>query len=361
MLDRGETGRPTDRARLPVATGSAPPTTAVLYQVAAASADDIRDGRHRIVVNQYNPGIGGLIARFRHLFPADERGTAGLADHLRSWIADAFPGAAPRQLTLSGDVNGMHHAADGLLPPLRWPGEPRSADAPPDTENPVGIRHDAADGTLELVGRDGRAVAPVYLGVVPQHLIPGAARLLLCLADPWVNGSRLSCTRSPLDVGPPPAQDSVEALPGKRHGRLELGRSTWRFAPELMPHPERGEAPSAFFRRVHQWRTGHGIPDEVFLSVEGASPMSGQGANKPLWLSFESPHAVWAAAVHVKAVGQAVAIRLADASPGRDAYWVRDGQGQRRAAEHVSLLRWERPRPGAARRGEPSRTQRTER
>lgn len=351
MLDRAAMGRPTDRAWLPVSASSAPPTTAVLYQVAAASADDIREGRHRTVVNQYNPGVGGIIARFRRLFASGEPGSDGadgLTEHMRTWIADAFPEAVARQVTLSGDVNGMHHAADGILPPLRWPGEPSradgsdgSADAAPGSR--VGVRHDPATGTLELTGPDGESVAPVYLGVVPQHLIPGVARLLLCLADPWVNGSRMCCTRSPFDVGPPPEQGSVEAIAGRSHGRLVLERRAWRFAPELMPRPEPGETPAAFFRRVHNWRTGHDIPDEVFLSVEGTSPMSDQAATKPLWLSFASPHALWAAASHVGAVRQAVAIRLADASPDRSEYWVRDDAGSRRATEHVSLLRWERP------------------
>ncbi|AJC59437.1 lantibiotic dehydratase domain-containing protein [Streptomyces sp. 769] len=352
MLDRAAMGRPTDRAWLPVSASSAPPTTAVLYQVAAASADDVRKGRHRSVVNQYNPGVGGLIARFHHLFASDELGSdgaagtdgaAGLTEHLRTWIIDAFPGAVARQVTLSGDVNGMHHAADGILPPLRWPGEPSHTDTDGFPGTRVGAQHDSATGTLELTGPDGETVAPVYLGVVPQHLIPGVARLLLCLADPWVNGSRMCCTRSPFDVGPPPEQGAVEAIVGRSHGRLVLERRAWRFAPELMPRPEPGETPATFFRRVHHWRTAHGIPDEVFLSVEGTSPMSDQAATKPLWLSFASPHAVWAAASHVGAVGQAVAVRLADAAPDRSKYWVRDGAGLRRATEHVSLLRWERP------------------
>ncbi|MFB7633386.1 hypothetical protein ACFC0M_20945 [Streptomyces sp. NPDC056149] len=346
MLDRAAMGRPTDRAWLPVSASSAPPTTAVLYQVAAASADDVRKGRHRSVVNQYNPGVGGLIARFHRLFASDEPGSdgaAGLTEHLRTWITDAFPGAVARQVTLSGDVNGMHHAANGILPPLRWPGEPSHTDTDGFPANRFGAQHDSATGTLELTGPDGETVAPVYLGVVPQHLIPGVARLLLCLADPWVNGSRMCCTRSPFDIGPPPEQGAVEAIVGRSHGRLVLERRAWRFAPDLMPRPEPGETPATFFRRVHHWRTAHGIPDEVFLSVEGTSPMSDQAATKPLWLSFASPHAVWAAASHVGTVGQAVAVRLADAAPDRSKYWVRDGAGMRRATEHVSLLRWERP------------------
>ncbi|MGW1173538.1 hypothetical protein ACWD4P_07435 [Kitasatospora sp. NPDC002543] len=356
LLDRGMVGRPTDRAWLPVSASSAPPTTAVLYQLAAASADDIRQGRHRLVVNQYNPGMGGLVARFRALLAPGRPGEMGLTEHLQGWVADAFPQAVPCQLTLSGDVNGMHRAADGVLPGLRWPGEPSGPGGSPGSASGITVEHDPTTDTLRLATEDGETIAPVYLGVVPIHLIPGVARLLLSLADPWVNGSRLSCTRSPLDATSPPQQGGVELLPGVSHGRLVLGRRTWRFAPGVIPRPEKGETPVAFFRRMHRWRVGHGIPDEVFLSVESSVPTGDQAATKPAWLSFLSPHAVWAAATQLGSATHMVAIRLAVAAPDRSEYWVRDGRGLSRAAEHISLLRWERPEPAQAGRHEPDGT-----
>ncbi|MGA4799951.1 hypothetical protein [Streptomyces lavendulocolor] len=352
--DHAESGRPTDRAWLPVSAGSAPPTTAVLYQVAARSTDDIRRGDHLLVVNQYNSGIGGLVARFRHGLDRLVPEQAGLTHQLRAWIADLFPHATPRQVTLSGDVNGMHHAADGVLPPLHWPGEPSYANQVPREEAAASMRHCPVTDTLEFTDPSGMSLAPVYLGVVPQHLVPGVARLLLCLADPWVNGSRLCCTTNPVDVPPPPVGEDIEVTPRETHHRLVLGRHTWRFAPDVLPTPAKGEIPSAFFRRVHEWRTSHGIPDEVFLSVEAASWPSAAASSqgKPLWLSFRSPHAVWAAVHHVGRARGARAVRLAEACPDRAAYWLRDTSGRHRAAEHVSLLRWERPTPEARHVGE---------
>ncbi|MEU8581324.1 hypothetical protein [Streptomyces abikoensis] len=337
-------GTTTPRAWLPVGRSSAPPTTAVLYQIAAASAEDVRTGRYKLVVNQYNPGMGGLVARFRRLLAAGGPGEPDLTDMLRTWIRGSFREAEPVQVTLSGDVNGMHYAADGILPSFQWPGEPGSEGALPDASGATAsVRHDAENGTLELTGADGRAVAPVYLGVVPAHLVSGVARLLLCLADPWVNGSRLCCTRSPLDVDPPLPEGAVEELPGDERGRLVLGRHTWRFAPDEMPRPGRGERPEEFFRRMHRWRTGHGIPAEVFLSLGGSPSMASAAARKPMWLSFHSPHSVWAAIHHIRDLDTTMSVRLSATLPGLSEYWVRDGDGLAHATEHVSLLRWGRP------------------
>ncbi|MFI1799343.1 hypothetical protein ACH427_18615 [Streptomyces sp. NPDC020379] len=345
MADYRAIGTPTERAWLPVGRSSAPPTTAVLYQLAAESADDVRAGRYKLVVNQYNPGMGGLVARFRKLLKADRPGETDLTEGLRTWIGDSFPEAEPLQVTLSGDVNGMHYAAAGVLPPFHWPGEPGSEGVAPDGA-PVALHHDAETGTLEMTGALGQAVAPVYLGVVPSHLVSGVARLLLCLADPWVNGSRLCCTRSPLDTDPPLPDGAVEELPGDERGRLVLGRRAWRFAPGQMPRPEPGEGAEEFFRRVHRWRTGHGMPDEVFLSLSGSPSVSSAAVRKPLWLSFRSPHAVWAAVHHTRDLDPATSVRLAEALPGPTGHWIRDDDGMRHATEHVSLLRWDRPRPG---------------
>lgn len=348
--DHRDSGRPTERAWLPVSPSSAPPTTAVLHQLAADAEDAVEEGRHLTVVNQYNSGVGGLLARFRRLLdtPAPE---GNLTERLREWTGALFPGAAPHEVTLSGDVNGMHEAAEGVLPPLRWPNEPARSDEPyagaPGGER-VALRHDPAGDTLVLTDRAGRVVAPVYLGVVPQHLVPGPARLLLCLADPWVNGSRMCCTRNPVEVAPPPSAGAVERTARSTHGRLVLARESWRMAPELLPRPGKGEEAAAFFRRVHRWRTSHGMPEEVFLSVENppGDPENTPAAAKPLWLSFASPHAVWAAVNHVRKAPRAVAVRLSEACPDRSAYWLRDRAGHHRAVEHVSLLRWERPVAG---------------
>ncbi|THA46557.1 lantibiotic dehydratase [Streptomyces sp. A1136] len=343
--DHGESGRPTDRAWLPVSVSSAPPTAAVLYQVAARSTDAVRLGEYQLVVNQYNSGVGGLLARFRHQLDGPVADGAGLTNQLQGWIADLFPHAVPHQLTLSGDVNGMHRAAGGVLPALHWPGEPSHAGEAVQAEVPPTMSHCPVTNTLEVADHTGRALAPVYLGVVPQHLIPGVARLLLCLADPWVNGSRLCCTPNPVDGSPPITGEAMKLVPRQVHNRLVLQRRTWRLAPDALPQPTKGEQPSAYFRRVHAWRVSRGLPDEVFVSVESPFTAAGTASSqgKPFWLSFRSPHAIWAAANHIARAKNATAVRFAETCPDRSAYWLRDDSGSRRAAEHVSLLRWQRP------------------
>ncbi|MCX4731497.1 hypothetical protein [Streptomyces sp. NBC_01363] len=345
QLDHRDSGRPTDRAWLPVSASSAPPTAGTLYQVAAQSPEDIQLGRHQTIVNQYNSGVGGLIARFRKQLNSSKTPREGLTQQLQDWATELFPQADPHQVTLAGDVNGMHDAADGILPRLRWPSEPCRPDESPNSDVPFGIKHNPTTDTLEFVGREGRTIAPVYLGVVPQHLVPGVARLLLCLADPWVNGSRMCCTRSPIDVSPPPADKEIELIPRRTHRRLVLGRRTWRFDPAVLPRPGVGEAPAAYFRRMHEWRSSQGIPDEVFVSVESPSLLTKMtpSSGKPFWLSFRSPHAIWAALNQIGKANQATAIRLSEAHPHRSSFWVRDNLGRHHAAEHVSLMRWERP------------------
>ncbi|MFJ4338495.1 hypothetical protein [Streptomyces sp. NPDC088915] len=350
-LDHRTMGSPTERARLPVSASSAPPTTAVLYQIAAASAEDIGEGRHRVVVNQYNPGVGGLVARFRHILDEpgsttpDGRTETALTPALRAWIDALYPHATPRQLTLAGDVNGMHKIADGVLADhLDWPGEPVSSGRRARPFTGIGVRHSTADDTLTLVGPDDRPVAPVYLGVVPLHLVPGVARLLLCLSDPWVNGCRLRCTPSPLDVPSPLGPDDIRITERVTQGRLVLGRRTWRCTPGVVPRPERSESDVAFHRRIQRWRLAHALPERVFLSIESVTSRD-PSAVKPTWLSFASPHAVRAALSRIGAP-DVTGVRFAEMTPTPEEFWVRDDQGLRRAAEHVTLLRWERPVQG---------------
>nr|BFE86251.1 hypothetical protein GCM10020093_088520 [Planobispora longispora] len=65
-------------------------------------------------------------------------------------------------------------------------------------------------------------------------------------------------------------------------------------------------------------------------------------------LDFRSPHSLHAVAS--LAVDGVVAMALAEPLPGRHGYWLPGPDGRHHAVEHVSYLRWDRPRPGG---GEP--------
>ncbi|MBG0827798.1 lantibiotic dehydratase [Planomonospora sp. ID67723] len=335
-------GRATERAWLPVGPSSAPPTVAVAYQLAAESEQALHRGGHRLVVNQLNPGSGGLVARFRTVLD----GPDGLADRLRAWTSGNFPEAQPRELVISADVNGLQYACCGAIPALTWPSELPLADGG-DTlaVSELSVVHDAAAGTLTLLDPHGRPVAPVYLGVVPQHLVLGPARYLMVIGDPWVQGSGLSCARSPSDRITEPAGE-VETTARQGFGRVVTKRATWRIRPADFPRPERGEPAAGYFHRADRWRRRLGIPEEVFLSLETPGISMEHGKRKPVLLDFRSPHSLHAAAG--LAVDGVVAMSLAESLPGRHGYWL-PGPDGRHAVEHVSYLRWERPRSDGGR------------
>ncbi|GGP95409.1 lantibiotic dehydratase [Streptosporangium pseudovulgare] len=332
-------GRPTERAWLPVGPSSAPPSAAVAYQVVAESAEALRRGDHRLVVNQINPGSGGLVARFRTVLD----GPDGLAGRLRAWIGGNFPEAEPRELVISADVNGLQHACCGTIPALTWPSELPLADGGDALAvSELSVVHDAAAGTLTLLDPYGRPVAPVYLGVVPQHLVLGPARYLMVIGDPWVLGTGLSCARGPAERVTEPAGE-VETSARQGFGRVVTRRATWRIRPGDFPRPERGEPPVEYFRRADRWRRRLGVPEEVFVSLETPAISMEHGKRKPVLLDFRSPHSLHAVAG--LAVDGVVAMSLAESLPGRDGYWLPGPDGCHHAVEHLSYLRWERPRP----------------
>lgn len=99
---------------LPVGASSAPPSTSVLFQVAGHSLHDVRRGRHLIVVNQFHPGGGGLISRFR-----SDRGERDLRCALREWAGALYPQAKVVEFIASCGVNDMQSACEGTFPRLR--------------------------------------------------------------------------------------------------------------------------------------------------------------------------------------------------------------------------------------------------
>lgn len=316
------------RAHAPVSPTSAPPTASVFFQVAASTPDAIDRGDFLLVLNQLNPGVGALLARHAPLLgPAVERAVA-------DWLGDLHPGAELIEVPVSADWNSLQAPLPALLPALRWPGEaPRSGAVTVGLDELV-LEHDAREGTLTL-RRAGRALAPVYLGTVPPHLVSGALRVLLTLGNPWMLGDP---TRHAAATATP---ERVEAVARAQQGRLVLRRAHWRVPPGEFPVRGAREAPLAFLRRVRAFQAAHELPAEVFMTVERSGMTHSARARKPMWVRFDSLHALEAAARSVDA--DALAVQLTEALPGPGERWaIPPATGASRVAEFVSLLRWER-------------------
>ncbi|MFI6499651.1 lantibiotic dehydratase [Nonomuraea typhae] len=321
---------PGDRAWLPVGPTSARPSAAVLFQLAAPSAQQATQGDYRLVVNQFSAGSGALFARFAGLLGVEFR------DRLREYVMRARPGIECRELVLWTDCNTAQAECAGLLPPLTLPGEPTRASGI--TLDDMLLVHDAATDTLSLTDQSGAPVGLAYLGLVPQHMMHSYARLLAVLADPWVNGapqSDYTLTRLP-ELLPRCCPDEVVALPRDGFGRVVTRRASWLVPVTALPLPRErdGVDDLKVALQLYEFRRTHGMPEEVFVHQLGFTG----GDRKPLWVSLAAPLSAqvlggWldAATTHV---------RVTEALPARDAHPQLDPQGRPRAVEHAAMLTW---------------------
>ncbi|MFF8838284.1 hypothetical protein [Streptomyces sp. NPDC015130] len=333
VADRAERETAGERAWLPVGPSSAPPASAVLFQLAASGPEAVRAGDYRLVVNQFNPGTGGLVTRFGGLLGE------GFRDRLRAHVRACWPGRTCRELVLWTEINTAQSRSAGLLPPLVLPGEV-PADEGLDLTDTV-LTHDPGEGTLALRDRAGEPVGLAYLGLVPPHLFPPFARLLAVLADPWVNGSPHSDYVLPFGLQ---ERRTEEVVPSARtgFGRVTVSRASWVVPAAALPVPRPGESDAETVLRAEEFRRAHGLPEEVFCHrLTGFGPGEQGTDRKPLWVSLTSPLSL---SVLAQWAGPATGhLRLVEALPVRSAHPLRDAAGGTRAAEHIALLRWRRP------------------
>ncbi|MEU4584681.1 lantibiotic dehydratase [Kitasatospora aureofaciens] len=324
-----------ERAHLPVGRTSAPPSTAVLYQLAANSAEAAHRGDYRMVVNQYGSALGGLVTRFGGLL-----GEQTVADAQLGWLRSLFPGCEVRTLTFASQVNNLQHAGAGYLPQIHWPAERQYRSADSLGFDRLALRHDAATDTLEFEDSAGRPVAPVYTGIVPAHIATGAARLALAVMDPWIDRSPLTRDNHPFLRAQELAAAGNEAVatPRATAGRVVLRRARWILPASSFPAPERGESRADHLVRLERWRRDLRLPREVFFLAQGTDPLDAN-RRKPMWLDLASPHSV---ATALPLITGAHTLRVEEALPGRDEAWVTGPDGPR-MCEHVSFLAWDRP------------------
>ncbi|MGW3041154.1 lantibiotic dehydratase [Kitasatospora sp. NPDC001159] len=323
------------RAHLPVGRTSAPPSTAVLYQLAANDAEAAHRGDYRMVVNQYGSALGGLVTRFGSLL-----GEQAVADAQLGWLSSLFPGCEVRTLTFASQVNNLQHAGAGYLPQIHWPAERQHRSADSLGFDRLALRHDAATDTLEFEDSTGRPVAPVYTGIVPAHIATGAARLALAVMDPWIDRSPLTGDNHPFLRAQALAASGTEAVatPRATAGRVVLRRARWVLPASAFPAPERGESTADHLMRLDRWRRDRKLPREVFFLALGDDPLDAN-RRKPMWLDLASPHSV---ATALPLIAGAHTLRFEEALPSREEAWVAGSDGPR-MCEHVSFLAWDRP------------------
>lgn len=319
----------------PVGRSSAAPSCAVMYQVCAGTTEKATNGEGELVLNQFNPGLGGLVARFE----PGENGTSEVRDGLRAWIRRLYPEATPLEFITSSDVNDMQAVSEGTLPRLVWPTDTPRADNGPCAVAlaDLHLRHDSKTDTVELLDAEERPVAPVYLGLVPAHLLGGASRILAVLGDPWVN--RATWLIKDLGAGPGNPADTKRAShqPRVQRGRVVFKRESWTVPVDQVPVLEPQEPHEDYFRRLQRFRESWGLPREVFVRPHGPELGMGGTASKPAWVSFASPHAWAPVSDRLK---KARSVTFQEALPTADQYWLTDEQGHHRAVEHISFLTW---------------------
>ena len=319
----------------PVGRSSAAPSCAVMYQVCASSTEEAATGEGLLVLNQFNPGLGGLVARF----DPGEDGSNGVRDRLRSWIDRLYPQATPLEFITSSDVNDMQAVSEGTLPRLVWPTDtPRADDGPGATAlADLHLRHVPETETVELRDSEDRPVAPVYLGLVPAHLLSGAPRILAVLGDPWVNRATWLVKDLGVGRGDPAEADRGAHQPRVQRGRVVFKRETWTVPVDQIPVPGPRETEEDYFRRLQRFRESWKLPRDVFVRTLGPEAGMGGTASKPVWASFASPHAWAPVAERLK---NARRVTFQEALPNADGYWLTDNHGHRRAVEHISFLTW---------------------
>lgn len=235
------------------------PSVAVLCQTVDEGAGHMPDGTASVVVNRLSSGTGGLIARFHRLMdgpvPAKAKRAApdtAFADELRSWLRTLYPQARLLEFVPAWNANPLQEDSCGLLPALHWPTGPRRW-GPGTSVDALRLVHDPERGSLELQEADGTPVAPVYLGIVPQHLLSGAARALTVLADPWWVPAHLADATAP--GADTPAGRAGGCLAARRPGPWSGGQpGGWR------PPPSRAGSRARAWRPSWSVRTAGGAP-----------------------------------------------------------------------------------------------------
>lgn len=233
-----------------------------------------------VVVNQCHAGSGSLAARFTGVLPE-------LRLQLRAWATVLAHGGEPVEFVPSHEVNGLQAVSCGTLRriarPDDFPLQDTDSSELPLSLTKLVLRHDEHSDSLVLQTPDAVPVVPLYMGIVPSHLLHGIDRVLSVLADPW---------KMPRPGEPALAHlsDPLQLMhhPRVAQGSLVLRRARWSVPvgqlPELVGTAEQQ------LEAWTQWRLKHGIPTEVFVKLTRVTPTWSAADRKPLWVDLTSVH-----------------------------------------------------------------------
>ncbi|WZX99226.1 lantibiotic dehydratase [Bacillus sp. FSL W7-1360] len=324
------------RAISPISDSSAPPSATVFFQISSSSIDSVRDGDYTLVINQVNPGLGGLLSRFVSLF---DSGGGNFSYHLRTWLEKMYPHAHILDLPIVADFSSLQIDSGVTEQSLRWSGENPTNEIVPDLLlKDLRLVH-LEDNTLVLIDKNDEVVAPQYLGAIPHYLLNSVMGHFMTIINPWINAFQTNWSVSPLFSSPQPVEE-VQFYPRIQEGRIVLRRARWRIPLYLFPLQEAGEKDEMYFLRLKKWQHEHQIPDEVFIAGERTSISFEAKKRKPMWFNFNSYHAIEAAIKSI-VTDDLLVITFTEAHPTRADYWV-GGNNGRYASEFLSLMRWSR-------------------
>ncbi len=318
----------------PASDSAAPPSTAVFFQLAAATGiEGIRNGDYTMVVNQLTPGLGGFFPRFFTLF---DKQHGNLPAKLQKWLRSMYPEAWIVDFPANADFSSLQIDYGITKQALRWPGENPTLEPIPDLRlQDVSVIH-TEENTLTLIGRDGRPIAPQYLGTVPYRHLQGAISHFFTFIVPWVNA--FPNLMMDLDAAAP---EQIQFYPRKQQGRLVLRRARWRIPIHLFPRKELRETDFSYFRRLRKWQRANGIPEEVYISGEFGRDRLEAKKRKSMWMSFESYHSLEAAIPSV-IQDDVNCVSLTEALPKLADHWFVGSDGLRYATQCSALLSWPR-------------------
>lgn len=345
-LTTGAMQRDFDRAQSRQLTGTAehvpldgvgtlaPPTFTAFLQPMGQEADRWS----MTVLNRVNQGPGGLLVRWGELPGC----AVQLADHYAPWLQSLHPGAQIAAATSGDNWAEVQQIPDGTVPRLSWPTQPwiDQGCEPGVSAADLDVVFDPQSGSLQVEDRQSsQPVALPYLGVVPQHLLRGAGKILHCLTDPWVYDFRLGLEEGITRQAP---HQPVEYLPRQSSGPMVVRRGTWRVQSAALPLVQGCALPSDadLLMEYHHWRCRHGLPRRVFIRSGDVSAAS-MRRNKPQFVDLADPSGL---DLLLREARGGSWLTIEEALPDEDAWWPLD-PGNPRVMEVTAAMALGRGRP----------------
>lgn len=260
-------------------------------------AVDGQSGALQGVINSLGPGYGKMLSRFMHLFPAS------VLESLRHFNERM---AAPAVLLVENSDASYFNA--NIHPPLfpfeiRVPGGHNSL--PPEQQLPVADFRIAYDEALaELILLHAPTSKRVYMFDVGFESLTSRSKLFRILQnfsqDFFSPHNLLRELVYALVDQQHDGSSAVVAYPRIVYeGQIIFFRRSWHVPRALLPLRKTGEESGAYFQRLNHWRQAHGIPEEVFISLnsplfrhEAPAPSATEASfddYKPQYINFASP------------------------------------------------------------------------